>query len=159
MKHWYVLKTKPKKEKTVKELLAAARYEIFLPLMKGLFNPKPLFPSYLFIHADFSDPTHHRTIRFTRGVNQILGDGQGPHPVNDLIVETLRERTADGSIVEQELIFKDGDQVRVKRGMLRDLAGIIEKNISAAGRVRVLFNWMSGSMRAVFRYTELERVT
>ena len=96
-------------------------------------------------------------MRFTRGVHKILGDGEGPQPISDLIVDTLRERTRDGMLIEQELLFKEGESVIVKRGILKDLLGIIEKNISDSGRVKVLFKWMNSSMRAVLRYVDLEK--
>jgi transcription antitermination factor NusG len=158
MDHWYVIKSKPKKEKEVLEQLGRARYDLFFPSMRGPVSPKPLFPSYLFVRTDLENPYHHRMIRFTRGVSKILGDGEGPLPVADMIVEILRQQTKDGSLIEQELLYKEGDEVRVKRGILKDLAGIIEKNLPAAGRVKILFKWLNTSMRAVLRYTDLEKV-
>ena len=157
MNSWYVLKTKPKKEDDVSVTLRKAGITVFLPKMKGLIAHKPLFPSYLFVRSDFNDPYHHRIVRFARGVHKILGDGEGPQPIPDLIVDTLKERTHDGALIEQELLFKEGESVIVKRGILKDLIGIIEKNISDSGRVKVLFKWMNSSMRAVFRYVDLEK--
>jgi transcription antitermination factor NusG len=157
MNGWYIIQTKPKKEATVQRYLAQASYEVFLPLMKGLISPKVLFPSYLFVRTNLEDPHHHRNLRFARGVTKILSDSDGPQPIAETIVETLRERTLDGSLIEQDLLFKEGDEVTVKKGILRDLRGIIEKNLSDRGRVKVLFKWMSSSMRAVLRYTDLEK--
>lgn len=155
---WYVVQTKPKREAEVAQKLNQANYELFYPKMRGISSFKPLFPSYLFIRNDFENPFVHRMVRFTRGVRRILGDDRGPVPISDMIVETLREQTRNGSLIEQDLIFKENDQVLVKKGILKDLIGIIEKNMSAAGRVKVLFKWMQGRMHAVMRYTELEKV-
>lgn len=166
MSHWYVIKTKPKKEKDVQNLLARASFETFLPTMKAVgvssenhSTLKPLFPSYLFIHTDFKDPYTHRMIRFTRGVSKILGDKEGPHTIAQEIVETLQKVTRDGSLIEQELLFQEGDKVRVKKGIMKDLLGIIEKNVPESGRVKILFKWISGSMRATLRYKDLEKMT
>src|SRR3989338_1168927 len=112
MSRWYVVKTKPKKEDTVSGQLAGASFKVFLPKMLGDVSPKPLFPSYLFVHADFENPFIHRLVRYTRGVSHLLGDGEGPQPIDDLLVETIRERTRDGSLIEQELLLKEGDPVR-----------------------------------------------
>lgn len=158
MKRWYILQTKPKKEGAVQLLLTGARYELFFPLMRGFDRIKPLFPSYLFIRANFGDPYEHHLVRYTRGVNRILGDGVGPRPIADDIVNVLMDKTGNGSLIEQTLLFKEGDTVTVRRGLLKDLAGIIEKNMPEAGRVKVLFKWFRNSMRAVLRYTDLERV-
>ena len=157
MNHWYVLKTKPKKERQVQERLKLAHFEVFLPLIKGFFSTKPLFPSYLFVKTNFHDPLSWRKVCFTRGTSKILGDGDGPLPISDFIVETLRESSANGLLTEQNLLFKVGDTVRVKKGILKDLIGIVEKNASDAGRIKILFKWLSGSMRAVLKYTELEK--
>lgn len=157
MTAWYVIQTKPKKEGDVQCQLTRANYMTFLPKMKGCSSVKPLFPSYLFVLVDFEEPQHHRLIRFTRGVRQILGNHEGPQPISEIIVETLREKTLNGSLIEQSLFLKDGDEVRVKRGILKDLDGIIERNIPAQGRVKVLFKWMNGTMRAVLKYTDLEK--
>lgn len=156
--NWYVLKTKPKKEETVLQQLQKASFELFLPKLKvaPLFF-KPLFPSYLFIRTNFDDPLVHRMVRFTRGVSRILGDINGPLPLADVIAETLKERTRDGSILEQDLLFREGDSVIVKRGLLKDLIGIIEKNVSDQGRVKVLFKWLNSSVRAVIKYRDLEK--
>ena len=156
MPHWYVLKTKPKKEKEVQHRLATAGFEMFFPQIMGLKSPKPLFPSYLFIRTDFSEPGCHRMVHFTRGVHRILGDADGPHPVSPSIVETIQERTRDGSLVERDLLLKEGDVVRVKKWVLKDLIGIIEKKLSDNQRVQILFKWISGTMRARIKYTDLE---
>lgn len=156
--HWYVIKTKPKKEESAERQLAKANYEVFLPKIKGVVSHKPLFPSYLFIHTDFQNPDHFRLVRYTRGVSKVLSDTEGPQPVSDFIINTLRERTRDGSLIEQELLFKEGDEVSVKKGILKDLIGIIERNLSEIGRVKVLFKWLNGSvMRASLKYTELKK--
>lgn len=156
--HWYVIQTKPKKENEVQQQLTRAQYELFYPRMKSLISTKPLFPSYLFIRTDLGNPYHHRMVRYTRGVRKILGDLESPYTVSDYVVETLQERTRDGSVIEQELLFREGDIVRVKKGILQDLRGIIEKSIPETGRVKILFRWLQNSMRAALKYTELEKV-
>lgn len=156
VKQWYVVKTKPKKEKHVVHQLRRAGYHLFFPQMRGAVESKPLFPAYLFIHADLADPYHHRMVQFTRGVNYILGDLEGPQPIKEILVEALQEKTRNGLLIEQELLFKAGETVRVKKGILKDLKGIIERNESEQGRIRVLFKWLSSNMRALLKYTDLE---
>jgi len=157
MDSWHVIKTKPKKEESVKSQLTKASFDIFLPKIKTFCSSKPLFPSYLFIRTNFEDAALHRLVRFTRGVSKILGDGEGPQPVSEVIINTLKERTSDGSLIEQNLLYKNGDSVLIKKGILKDLIGIIEKNMSDSGRVQVLFKWLSSQMRAILKYTDLEK--
>lgn len=157
MNQWYVIKSKPKQEKAVFSQLSRAGYEMFLPQIEGIVAPKPLFPSYLFIGADLRRADHHRLVRYTRGVNCILGDELGPRPILGEIIETLKDQTRDGSLIEQALLFREGDTVRVRRGLLKDLIGIIEGHCSDQRRVQVLFKWWSTSMRAKLKYTDLEQ--
>ncbi len=164
---WYVVKTKPKKETSVKAVLEQASYEVFLPQIKALpvrasehstpTSLKPLFPSYIFVCSDLTDEHHHRMVRYARGVSHILGDVDGPQPIADEIIRTLRERTKDGSLIEQELLFKEGDTVAVKKGILKDLIGMIEKNMPESGRVKILFKWMNQTLRAVVKYTDVQK--
>ncbi len=163
MMAWHVVKTKPRKEDRVSNLLSQATFKIFLPKIKKrlslqLETQVPLFPSYLFIQADFSEPQTHRLVKFTRGVTRILGDENGPIPLSEDLVDTLMSRTRDGALIEQDLLFREGDEVRVKVGILKDLIGIIERNMSETGRVKILFKWLTGNMRAVLRYNPLERI-
>ncbi len=155
MMHWYVIQTKLKKERTVVAHLSKASYEVFFPQIKGLKSSKALFPSYLFIRANFEDHRQHRMVRYTRGIHKILGDKKGPQAISNVIIETLKGITQKGQLLEQELLFKEGDRVLVKRGILKDLRGIIEKNLAPTGRVSVLFKWLSGDMRADLKYTDL----
>lgn len=157
MNHWYVVKTKPKREQMVMACLNQAGYTLFIPSIRSVKVMKPLFPSYVFIQTDLDNPFHHRMVRFTRGVTRVLGDPEGPCPVHDCIIETLMERTKNGSLIEQELLFREGDEVTIKRGILKDLQGIVQKNISESGRVKVLFKWLNTSVRAVLRYVDLEK--
>jgi transcription antitermination factor NusG len=158
MDHWYVIKTKPKKEKSVVSQLSQADFELFFPVMKGISGVKALFPSYLFVQTNFENYANHRLIRYTRGVHSILGDDAGPVSVESQIIETIKSRTRDGLLIERDLLYQKGSKVRVRRGVLKDLEGIVEKHCSGEERVQVLFKWLSGTMRAKLHCAHLERV-
>lgn len=155
--HWFVVQTKPKKERQAQAQLSQARFETFVPLMQGIACPKPLFPGYLFVFGALEDPRIHRLVRYTRGVSRVLGDLESPRAVSGEIIEALRNRTRDGALIERDLLFKEGDSVFVKRGLLKDLQGIIEKNLPDPKRVKVLFKWLSTSLTAVVNYQDLEK--
>lgn len=155
---WYVVQTRPQKEPVVVGLLAQAGHQIFCPTMRrDGARAVPLFPRYCFLRTDLGDAGTHHLIRFTRGVARILGDDTGPVPVRPEFIATLQASMVTGSLVEQELLYRAGDQVRVRNGILRDLVGIIEKNCSEAGRVRILFKWLSRRMRATVHYRDIEK--
>ncbi|QQR81423.1 MAG: hypothetical protein IPJ69_04700 [Deltaproteobacteria bacterium] len=153
---WYVIQTKPKKEGDVFAMLRRASFEIFLPQMKGVSSLKPLFPSYFFIHADLKEAQTHRLVHFTRGVRRILGDAEGPTPVADEVIATVKAVTKNGSVMERDLLFKEGDQVVVKKGILKDLQVIVEKKLSDQNRVLILYEWLNTTMRAKVEYKDIE---
>lgn len=170
MSHWYAIKTKPKREEGVGTQLKKASFEVFYPKIKAItshrkivvlnkhFTTKPLFPTYLFVRTNFDDPSIHRMIRYTRGVNRILGNVEGPQPISEIIIQTLMERTNSDGLLEQELLYRKGDEIIVKKGILKDLVGIVEKNLSDDGRVKILFKWLQGTFRAEVPYHDLEKV-
>ena len=48
-----------------------------------------------------------------------------------------------------------GQVVRIRRGPLKDLIGILEKPVSDEGRVQVLFKLLKYPIRAVVHYEDL----
>lgn len=150
MKAWYVLQTKPQKESTVIGQLRLAGYETFYPILHNCLSTKPLFPSYVFVRLAPQSPVDHRVARFTRGVTRVLGtQADGPVPVPETIMTVLLKRADTKGVITQELFRRAGDIVRVQRGLLKDLVGILEKPVDAAGRLKVLFKMFNKSVRAV----------
>ena len=49
MKNWYLIKTKPRQEKTAKQNLENQNYEVFCPIAKINNRLVVLFPGYLFV--------------------------------------------------------------------------------------------------------------
>lgn len=164
---WYVIQTKPTVESLVQKHLANASFETFLPRIRtivrgqkrGVSRIKSLFPSYLFAHIDLSDPNLYRMIKYTRGVRKILGDGAMPVAVPDEMINLIRDRVNEEGVIEQRLTMKKGDAVRVRSGLFRDLVGILDKPVSAAGRVRVLLQIMRHQVRCDLSAGEIEKLT
>lgn len=164
--HWYIVQTKPTAEDQVRKRWEQAGYEVFLPkicqLVRGVSRPvertKPLFPSYLFTRCDLDNATTFRDVRYTRGVRRILGGNNHPLPVHESIIVAIREQVNKEGVLEQSLILKAGDRVRVRRGPLADLVGILKKPVSAAGRVRVLLDVYHKLIHAELFCSEVERL-
>ena len=107
---------------------------------------KPLFPSYVFLRCDLQDPAKHHMVKYTRGVNKVLGEKGRAVPISDEVVELIKSKANEGGIIEQKT-FKVGDQIKVRRGHLRDLIGILERPVSDNGRVAVLLQLFNRQMR------------
>lgn len=143
---WYVVQTKPGNEHRVETNLSNQEIGVFLPLLetfqhssgKMVQKIKPLFPNYLFAKLDIN--LHYYKVKWTRGVNKILGNGDGPISISGKVVETIKERTGKDNLVKLEEEWKEGDQVRINSGPFKDLVGVFQKKMSDNGRVRILLN-------------------
>ena len=95
-------------------------------------------------------------VRYTRGVQKILGDEEGPHPVSGDIIDFIKNTTTSGDLVEQKLLLKEKTDVRVKKGLFKDLIGILETPVNDTGRVRVLFKILKSVVRVNLFCCDLE---
>lgn len=143
---WYVIQTKPGNEHRVEMNLFHQEIEVFLPLLetfqyshaKVLQKIKPLFSNYLFAKLDID--AHYYKVKWTRGVNKILGSGVEPVPVSEKVIQTIRERTGKGNLVKMEEEWREGDPVRINSGPFKELIGVFQRKMSDSGRVRILLN-------------------
>lgn len=143
---WYVVQTKPGNEHRVEMNLFNQEIEVFLPLLetfqyshaKVIQKIKPLFSNYLFAKLDID--VHYYKVRYTRGVNKILGSGVEPVPISEKVIQTIRERTGKGNLVKLEEEWREGDLVRINSGPFKELIGVFQKKMSDNGRVRILLN-------------------
>ena len=145
---WYAIHTHPKEEDRAANNLNAWNVETFNPKIRErrlnpftgapIYEKKPLFPRYIF--ARFDAGILLSKIVFTRGVRQVVGFGNGPIPVEDEIINFIRERTGEDGLINLEEEFKRGDLVTVQDGLLGELSGIFEREIKGTDRVRILLN-------------------
>ena len=99
---------------------------------------KPFFPSYLFARLDLK-PQYYK-VKWTRGVNKILGAGNEPVPISESVIQSIKERIVKGNVVKLEDELKEGDLVQITAGPFKDLTGIFQKKMSDSGRVRILLS-------------------
>jgi len=143
---WYVIHTKPGDEARVGTNLHNQEVETFLPLLEtyqycnGRMIPKirPLFPNYLFARLDLE--LHYYKVKWTRGVNKILGSGNEPVPISTKVIQTIKDRSGKDNLVKLEDELKDGDVVQVNSGPFKSLRGVFQKVMSSKGRVRILLS-------------------
>lgn len=126
-------------------------------MLRRALRSRPMFPRYCFIKADLDDAHRFHMVRYTRGAIGVLGDATGPVSVSPSFIEHLQLGMRDGAFSEQELLFRAGDKVRVTSGVLQDLVGIVQKNLSEQGRVRILFKWLARKLVADVDYSQTEK--
>ncbi len=134
--HWYVLHTKSRHEQVVFDGLHKKKVETFLPktLKRSIRKDRrvilniPLFPGYLFL-KNILTPEWHLRILKTVGAVKLIGNKEGPVPVPDSVIESLKIMTA--SQTEAEILigsrFKKGDPVVVIRGPLTGVQGFFAR--------------------------------
>lgn len=165
MRHWYIIQTKPHKENDVGVLLSKPPFAIFHPRIANSLNGgktsrvASLFPRYLFVQTDLSDGANFHLIRYTRGVNKILCAEGRPVPICEDIIQAIRERTGPEGLLLRQSLFKRGDHVRVKRGLLKDLIGILERPVPGEERVQVLLSLINYKIKAKLSWTDIERIS
>ena len=128
--HWYVLRTRSRHEKRVREQLETRGIEPFLPLVERWRHWKdrrkrvafPLFPGYCFARFPLSQRV---AVLTTQGVVQILGNQDGPVPVPDAEVEAVRRLVESTLPYDPHPYLTVGMQVEVIRGPLAGLRGLL----------------------------------
>ncbi len=154
---WYLIQTKPRKEKLVESNLSRLMIESYSPKIRerrrhnGSYDYvlKPLFPGYIF--ARFSIVTHYRTIKFMRGVKGIVSFGGVPAVVDNELIRTIRARERDGVIHIHERRWRKGEVLEIVDGPFRSLTGIFERYLNDNERVEILINCIRFSMRVNLR--------
>lgn len=133
---WWALYTRHQHEKVVAEMLLAKGFEVFLPQYESIRRWKdrrkvlslPLFPCYVFVRGGAG---RRLQVATTPGVHMILTKGEQIAVVPEEEIQSIR-RVVDGSFrVEPHPFLKCGQRVRVTRGSLEGVEGILvrKKNL------------------------------
>ena len=133
---WWALYTRHQHEKTVAEILRSKGVEVFLPLYSSVRRWKdrkkllemPLFPGYVFVRGVVAQRLHVMT---TPGVHMILSQGDRAALIPEDEIQAIRQTMEGNYHVEPHPFLKCGERVRVKRGSLGGVEGILvrKKNV------------------------------
>lgn len=133
---WWALYTRHQHEKVVAEMLSAKGFEVFLPLYESIRRWKdrrkllslPLFPGYVFVRGGLD---RRLQVVTTPGVYMILYRGDQVAVVPNLEIEAIQRAVAGHYRVEPHPFLKCGMRVRVTRGAMEGVQGILvrKKNL------------------------------
>jgi transcriptional antiterminator RfaH len=162
--HWFVVHTKPRDEHRVKIHFEGMEIETLLPLHEDsqLSHGRrvrvlhPLFPNYLFAKLDME--RHYYKVKWTRGVNRILGVGNEPAPVSETVIQVLKDRMGDDDTVELLEDLREGDLVQITSGPLKDFVGVFQKGLSSSGRVRILLDLIEAVIPVQIYRSQIKKV-
>jgi transcriptional antiterminator NusG len=130
--HWYAAYTYAQHEKRVAEQLAQRDVEHLLPLYAAMHRWKdrrvrvesPLFPGYVFVRLVLQDRLR---VLQVPGVVRLVGFGGLPSALPDDQIEILRSGLADQLHAEPHPFLVVGRRVRIVRGPLAGLEGILRR--------------------------------
>lgn len=129
---WCAIYTRHQHEKTVSEMLQVKGFEVFLPLYESVRRWKdrkkllslPLFPGYVFVRGVME---RQLPVLSTPGVHMIISRGERVATIPEQEIEAIR-RTIDGKFrVEPHPFLRCGERVRVIRGSLEGVEGVLTR--------------------------------
>jgi transcriptional antiterminator RfaH len=153
--HWFLLHTKPKQERKALETLEARRITSYCPRMlephRRPWEPKgpvPVFPGYVFAWLVLGDrwaAAHH-----CPGASGFVRLGEAFAALEDEAIEALRSREEGRGYIVIEQPRKElrpGSRVRVVRGVLSGIEGIVNRYVPGRKRLQLLLT-LAGGVRA-----------
>jgi transcription antitermination factor NusG len=148
---WYLLRTKPGKERWVCDQLSDVLPEVFLPLLKArvprwgrlAWSVVPLFPCYMFARLDLG--ANYFDVKYMQGVHGLVSAGSDPIVVPQVIIDDIRRRGENGVVEIKEEPFGNGQRVRVIGGPFKGFEAIFERYLSGAERVAILLSAIEAS--------------
>jgi transcription antitermination factor NusG len=127
---WFALTVRHQHERQIEGLLRFKGLETMVPVYRARRTwsdrvkeiDAPLFAGYVLCRFN---PVERLRVVNTPGVVKIVGFGAGPVPLDDAEIEEIRRISTSGMRVQPWPYLKAGDRVRVERGPLRGLEGIL----------------------------------
>lgn len=133
-------------------LLTEKGIENYLPIFREIHRWKdrkkvvemPVFPGYLFTRLVDSSGSRLAVLR-TEGAVRILGQGERIEPVSDKEIEALKFLLQSHTRCLAHPLLREGAWVRVKRGALKNLEGLLVR-VKNQTRLVLSINLLSQSV-------------
>jgi len=147
---WYALQHKPAQGDRALQHLQNQDIACFYPKItvekikagKRTKKLEPLFPGYLFVNLDQTDPVWAK-LRSTRGVLRIVSFANKPAAISDEVIQHIKDSL--DSVAEQGGI-KPGQSVQLNEGPFEGINAIFQAYDGEA-RAIVLINFMQKQQR------------
>lgn len=159
---WWALYTRHQHEKAVAEVLSVKGFEVFLPLYETTRRWKdrskkltlPLFPCYVFVRGGLN---RRLQVVTTPGVHMILFHGENVAMIPGAEIDMIRKAVEGPFRIEPHPFLKCGERVRVIRGSLQGVEGVLvrKKNLY---RLVLSVDMMAKSVAVEIDTTDVEPV-
>ena len=166
MEHWYLVYTKPQKEKFVIRQVEDRGFEVFYPILqfergysRGI-RAEPYFPHYVFVRLDL-ESGFASNLRWLAGVRTIVHFGGGPAVVPDSVVDQLRQRLQPYEhkvLRKSEWLFKPGQRVLVTGGPFAGLEAVFQRGLKSSERVQILLHTLGAWTRTEINGRDIKPV-
>ena len=132
---WYALYARHQHEKNVAKILTRKGFKVLLPLCQSIRHWKdrakvlslPLFPCYVFVKGGLE---RRLDILATPGIYALVSSAGRPSPIPPVEIEAIRLAVESGATLEPHPFLKCGERVRVTRGTLEGVEGILVRKKS-----------------------------
>jgi transcriptional antiterminator RfaH len=147
MERWYVLQSKPQKEKILYEQLRLREIEAYYPSIRVKpVNPrarkfKSFFPGYLFVRVDL-EHISISSLQWVPGAVGLVNFGGEPASIAENVLQAIRLKI-EKSVADDSYFFsglKPGDTVSISEGPFAGYKAIFDARLSGNQRVQVLLD-------------------
>jgi transcription antitermination factor NusG len=132
---WWAVYTRHQHEKAVAQVLSSKGFEVFLPLYDSVRRWKdrnktlslPLFPCYVFVRGGLN---RRLQVVTTPGIHTILYSGERLAFIPNDEIDSIRRAVDSPLLVEPHPFLRCGEKVRVTRGSLEGVVGVLVRKKS-----------------------------
>ena len=142
--HWFAIHSKPRQESLAATNVSVLGIGVLLPKVKiERFGSKtlrpgnrPLFPGYFF--ARFCPEDCLESVKCSRGVLQVVSSGRFPIPVQDEVVQEIKDGIQeDGFVRICQQNLAPGTRVAIQSGPFEGMMGRVERELDDRKRVAI----------------------
>lgn len=159
---WYVVQCKTREDRRALEHLERQGFSCYRPMLSAeklrrrrrVEIREPLFPGYLFVQLDKVNDNWY-PIRSTRGVIQIVRFNEHPLPIEDEIIDMIRERLASDE--PRVPYLEPGARVLITDGCFANVEAIFVVN-DGDERVMLLMNILHRDQHLSFPMSSVRKV-
>ncbi len=160
---WYVLRTKPQKERLVASQLRQRDLDVYFPTYRRPENGRrstresAFFPGYVFVHVNLNH-IGSSALSWIPGLQGLVKFGPRPAVIAEHLMANLRARLV---VVQRAggrafASMEKGDVVRVTRGPFSGYDALFDARLQGHKRVRVLLALLRGGAVGSGRCLPLE---
>jgi transcription antitermination factor NusG len=162
---WYAVYAQVRHEGRVYSRLQAKAFECLFPQMERWSRRRdrrkriqvPIFPGYLFIRTVLDNYEHVKILQ-TPGVVSLVRNREGPLPVPDTQIHSLKTLLGNTTVLTSHPYLKEGMRVRVVNGPLYGCEGLLVQRHREKSRLVVAIDIIQQAVSVEMNEGDVEPV-